>query len=147
MDIDTTIAVIKIYNAHYKDKSNITYYIDKNTKQDAHNHFIRWLTVLKYNTFKVVSNVYPCSVQFYIYSRECTNTKEYIIVSEIQFNKQINKSSYKLTNEIKEIDIENISDIVSLIMKISSGDIPHFIDDSMMDLINLQMERVATKIE
>lgn len=147
MDIDTTIATIKIYDMHYKDKNNIIYYIDEDAKENARNYFIRWLTVLKCNTFKIISNMYSCSIEFYIYSRECTNSKEYIIVCEIQFGKQVSRSSYKLVDEIKEIDIENISDIISLIIKISSNDIPHFIGSSMIDLINLQMERIATKIE
>lgn len=145
MDTNRPIAIVEKYNTSSTNKSIETIKaIDSNKAIDS---FISWASKLKLDTFEIYSTDINFKVVFTIYCRGCTNNLHYIIISSILNNKiQINKS-YKLEHKLKEIDIDNMGDIISFFIRICKGDIIYLKDESIVNLIEFQMKRIAVEIE
>lgn len=144
MEVDKKLAVIKKYNI--VDNSKITEVIGTGNHIDAVNSFRVWANELTLNTFEIISTNQDLKITFTIYPRTSTDSIHIIVISGVVFNKIKSKKTYKIENKIKDLDIDNMSDIISLLIRISIGDIVYLKDSSAIDLIDFQMKRIATEI-
>lgn len=140
------IGTIQISNTSNNNNSTTIKYICSNSIQNTINYFMEYSTIAKYNVIEVKSLIDFYYIKFIIYNRNSTNDNHYIIVCKVVLNKITSENSYRINNSINSIHIENMGDIISLFAKISKGNIVYYKDQSIVDLINIQMERIATKI-
>lgn len=113
----------------------------------AYKYFTDWINTLENNTLEVSSCMYRCRINISINNVLESGINKYNIVYLLTFGTLESSNVYKVINKLTIDDIENIFDIISLIIKISTGDIAYFSDRSMMALIHMQMDRVGVKVQ
>lgn len=141
--MDTTNVKLIINIIDNKSRATNTKHVYTSDRLHIVNYFIEWMNNINNTTFSIESITETYKIKFYIYTRSPTIDNKYIVIIETKFLNTFSKYSYEVCNFTDRIKQENISDIISMFIRVCNGEISYFKADTITELISTQMQRIG----